>query len=116
MASNEQSPPTAYAPNPEVRIQWGTALAVAGSFAIIIVFLLRLAIKSIRAKVITGTGSLEGSIGQARSQVSREGGKVFVSGEWWQAVSESSIEAGTQVRVVSSNDLVLTVEPYFATA
>ncbi|MEE2840730.1 MAG: nodulation protein NfeD [Acidobacteriota bacterium] len=100
------------APNPEVRIQWGTALAVAGSFAIIMLFLLRLIIKSIKAKVITGTGSLEGSIGQARTQVNREGGKVFVSGEWWQAVSESSIETGATVRVVGSRDLVLTVEPY----
>jgi membrane-bound serine protease (ClpP class) len=100
------------APNPEVRIQWGTALAVAGSFAIIMVFLLRLTIKSIREKVITGTGSLEGFIGKARTQVNQEGGKVFVSGEWWQAVSESSIETGATVRVVGSKDLVLTVEPY----
>jgi membrane-bound serine protease (ClpP class) len=99
-------------PNPEVRIQWGAALAVAGSFAMIIVFLLRLTIKSIREKVLTGTGSLEGSIGQAKTQVNQEGGKVFVSGEWWQSVSESPIEVGEQVRVVSSRNLVLTVEPY----
>jgi membrane-bound serine protease (ClpP class) len=100
------------APNPEVRIQWGAALAVAGSFGIIIVFLLRLTLKSIREKVIMGTGSLEGSVGQARTQVYREGGKVFVSGEWWQAVCDSPIEAGEQVRVVSSRNLLLTVEPY----
>ena len=101
------------APNPEVRIQWDAALAVAGSCAIIIAFLLRLTIRSIRKKVITGTGSLEGSIGQTRTQVNQEGGKVFVSGEWWQAVCESPIEAGTQVRVVGSRNLVLTVEPLF---
>ena len=100
------------APNPEVRIQWGVALAVAGSFAMIMVFLLRLGIRSIRETVIVGTGSLEGAIGQARTLVNQKGGKVFVSGEWWQAVSESPIEAGGQVRVVGSRDLVLTVESY----
>ena len=42
------------APNPEVSIQWGVALAVAGSFAMIMVFLLRLAIRSIRETVIVG--------------------------------------------------------------
>ncbi len=100
------------APNPEVRIHWGAALAVAGSFAMIMVFLLRLTIRSIREKVILGTGSLEGSIGQARTQVNQEGGKVFVNGEWWQAVCESLIEAGAQVRVVGARNLVLTVELY----
>ena len=100
------------APNPEVRIQLGVALAVAGSFAIIIVFLLRLVIKSYTAKVTTGTGSLEGAMGHARTQIDGEGGKVFVSGEWWQAVSREPIEAGTPVRVVGSRDLILTVEAY----
>ena len=100
------------APNPEVRIQWGAALAVAVSFAIIIVFLVRLAIQSIKGKVTTGTGSLEGSIGEARTQVNQEGGKVFVSGEWWQAVSENLIETGSQIRVVGSRGLTLMVEPY----
>ena len=100
------------APNPEVRIHWSAALAVAGSFAMIMVFLLRLTIRSIREKVILGTGSLEGSIGQARTQVNQEGGKVFVNGEWWQAVCESPIEVGAQVRVVGARNLVLTVELY----
>lgn len=100
------------APNPEVRIHWSAALAVAGSFAMIMVFLLRLTIRSIREKVILGTGSLEGSIGQARTQVNQEAGKVFVNGEWWQAVCESPIEAGAQVRVVGARNLVLTVELY----
>jgi len=95
-----------------VRIHWSAALAVAGSFAMIMVFLLRLTIRSIREKVILRTGSLEGSIGQARTQVNQEGGKVFVNGEWWQAVCESLIEAGAQVRVVGARNLVLTVELY----
>ncbi|MDA2935439.1 nodulation protein NfeD [Acidobacteria bacterium AH-259-D05] len=100
------------APNPEVRIQWGAALAVAASFGIIIVFLLRLAIKSYLSKVTTGTGSLEGAMGHARTQIDGEGGKVFVSGEWWHAVSQEPIAAGTPVRIVGSRGMILTVKAY----
>ena len=100
------------APNPEVRIHLGPALAVAASVAFLMVFLLRLTIKSYRANVITGTGSLEGAIGQARSQVDQDGGKVFVSGEWWEAVSEQPVPEGSQVRVLGSTNLILSVEPH----
>ncbi len=100
------------APNPEVRIHLGPALAVAASLAFLMVFLLRLTIKSYRANVITGTGSLEGAIGQARSQVDQDGGKVFVSGEWWEAVSEQPVPEGSQVRVLGSNNLILSVEAH----
>lgn len=100
------------APNPDVRITLGPALAVAASFAFIMVFLLRLTIQAYRAKVVTGTGSLEGAIGEARSQVDSAGGKVFVSGEWWKAVSDQPIPEGSQVRVLGSNNLILNVEPH----
>ncbi len=98
------------APNPDVRIHVGPALAVAGSFAFIMVFLVRLTIQAYRAGVLTGTGSLEGAIGQARSEVDQDGGKVFVSGEWWEAVSDEPIAEGSPVRVLGSTDLTLSVE------
>lgn len=100
------------APNPEVRIQLGLALAVAASFGIIMMFLLRLAIKSQMRKIATGTEGLEGMIGRARSQVDQQGGKVFVNGEWWEAVSREPIAAGRKVRIVDTRDLVLTVEAH----
>ena len=99
------------APNPEVRIHKGVAFAVAISFGIIMVFLLRLVIRSHMAKVITGTGSLEGVIGKARTQIDQEGGKVFIKGEWWEAVCEEPVAAGSKVRVLGAKDLVLNVEP-----
>ena len=100
------------APNPEVRIQLGPALAVAASLAFVMIFLLRLTIKAMRTNVITGTGSLEGAIGQARSQVDQDGGKVFVSGEWWEAVSEQPVPEGSPIRVLGSNNLTLSVEAH----
>ncbi len=100
------------APNPDVRIQLGPALAVAASLAFVMIFLLRLTIKAMRTNVISGTGSLEGAIGQARSQVDQDGGKVFVSGEWWEAVSEQPVPEGSQIRVLGSNNLTLSVEAH----
>ena len=102
------------APNPEVRIQLGLALAVTASFGIIMTFLLRLAIRSQMRRIATGTEALEGMIGRARSQVDEQGGKVFVNGEWWAAVSREPIAAGSRVRIVETRDLVLTVKPHFS--
>ena len=99
------------APNPEVRIQLGVALAVALSVAGILVFLVRLAIRSHLAKVTTGQGALEGLIAQARTDINQEGGKVFLQGEWWEAVSQEPISSGSKVRVLTAANLLLTVEP-----
>jgi len=99
-------------PNPDVRIQWGTALAVAGSFGIIVLFLLQLAVKAYLSQVSTGTGSLVGVTGSARTSIDRDGGKVFISGEWWNAVSEKPISEGSPVQVVESRDMVLKVIPH----
>ncbi len=99
------------APNPEVRIQLGLALAVAVSVAAIMLFLVRLAIRSHLARVTTGRGALEGLIAQARTDINQEGGKVFLQGEWWEAVSQEPISRGSKVRVLTAENLLLTVEP-----
>ena len=98
------------APNPEVRIRLGLAIAVAVSFGIILVFLLRLVIRSQRKPVTTGSEALAGMMGKARTAVDEQGGKVFVNGEWWEAVSTVPIAAGSRVRIIEAKDLVLTVE------
>lgn len=97
-------------PNPEVRIHFGLALAVAAGLGIIVGFLVRLVIKSHRSFVTTGSGVMAGMLGTARTNIFQEGGKVFVHGEWWQAVSEEAIQAGTRVRVLAAVDLTLKVE------
>ena len=102
-------------PNPELRIQFGLALAVAFSFAIIMIFLLRLAVKSQMHRISTGVESLVGMVGKARSQIDKRSGKVFVNGEWWNAVSTEPIGKGSQVRIVESGELVLKVERHLIT-
>jgi membrane-bound serine protease (ClpP class) len=99
------------APYPELRVDTGLAIAVAVGFGLIFMLLLHLAVKSYRFKVSTGDVGMVGMIGTARSSVDQEGGQVFVYGEWWHAVSDVPIAAGSKVRVVRADNLSLVVEP-----
>jgi membrane-bound serine protease (ClpP class) len=93
---------------PELSIGWGTAIAVTLPFALITVFLLRLAVQSFRYKVATGAESMVGEIGVAKTDIHDEG-RVFVHGEWWNAQSEQPISSGAKVRVIGVDGLLLSV-------
>jgi membrane-bound serine protease (ClpP class) len=66
--------------------------------------------RSQRSKIETGTEGMEGTVGEARSDISAGEGKVFIRGEHWQAVSEESIPAGSKVEVVRVEGLLLHVK------
>ena len=94
---------------PELRIRLSTALAVSVPFALITMFLVSLALQARRQKVVTG-GALAGEIGQARTALA-PAGKVFLRGEYWDAVSSAPVEEGGEVRVVAIDGMKLHVEP-----
>jgi len=95
---------------PAMRIHLATALSVSIPFALITMFLLSLAVRARRNKSLMGGEGLLNEIGEART-VLAPAGKVFVHGEYWDAVSSSPVEAGGEVRVVSIEGLKLRVEP-----
>jgi membrane-bound serine protease (ClpP class) len=97
-------------PVPEMRIHWGTALAVALPFAAITLLLLSLVVRARRNKVETGVEGMIGETGAAVTPLT-PGGKVFVHGEYWDAVSSQPAAAGARVRVIAVERLKLTVEP-----
>ena len=94
---------------PELSISWATAVGVTLPFALITVFLLRLAVKSFRYKVATGLESMIGEIGEARTPINAKG-RVFVHSELWNAASSKPIPSGSKVRIVAVEGLTLTVE------
>src|SRR6202521_4824232 len=94
---------------PELRIRLSTALAVSVPFALITMFLVSLAVQARSEKVVTG-GALAGEIGQARTALA-PAGKVFLRGEYWDAVSSAPVEEGGEVRVVAIDGMKLRVEP-----
>jgi membrane-bound serine protease (ClpP class) len=97
-------------PAPELRIHWSTAIGLALPFSAITVFLLSLALRARRNKVETGREGMIGQTGAAITELAPEG-KVFVHGEYWDAVSASRLPAGARVRVTAIDHLKLTVEP-----
>ena len=97
-------------PLPEMRVHWGTAIALALPFSAITVFLLSLAVRARRGKVETGSEGMIGETGDVITELAPEG-KIFVHGEYWDAVSAQPVAAGARVRVTAIEKLKLTVEP-----
>jgi membrane-bound serine protease (ClpP class) len=97
-------------PIPQMRIRLFTAVAVSVPFGLITIFLVDIAVRARRNKVVTGDRGLIGEIGVAQTLLRPEG-KVFVHGELWNARSSVAIDPGACVRVTAVHDLTLTVEP-----
>lgn len=97
-------------PIPQMRVQLLTALSVSIPLGIITTFLMTIALRAHRAKVLTGIEGLIGELGVARTPVA-ESGKVFVHGELWDAVSATPIATGEAIRVRGMLDFHLEVEP-----
>ena len=72
-----------------------------------------IAVRARRNKVVTGQQGLIGEIGIAQSTLA-PGGKVFVHGELWDAVSTVPVPAGEQIVVRKVDGLTLRVDPVTA--
>jgi len=101
------------APIPEMRVHLLTALAVSIPLGIITAFLMSIAVRARRNKIVTGEQGLIGEVGIAQTPVS-PAGKVFVHGELWDAISTMPISAGEQIVVRQVDGLTLRVDPIAA--
>jgi membrane-bound serine protease (ClpP class) len=69
-----------------------------------------IAMKARRNKMVSGAQGMIGETGVAQTPLS-PGGKVFVHGEIWDAISSGEIPAGETVVVRRIDGLMLQVEP-----
>jgi len=97
-------------PIPQMRVQLWAALAVAVPIGIITIFLMTIALKARRNKVVTGEQGMIGEVAVVCAPLTPSG-KVFVQGELWDAVSTANVDAGRRVVVRHVENLVLHVEP-----
>jgi membrane-bound serine protease (ClpP class) len=95
---------------PSMQIHLLTALSVSIPFALITMFLLSLAIRARRNKSLMDGEGVLNEIGEARTALA-PAGKVFVHGEYWDAVSSTPVEPGGEVRVVAVDGMKIRVEP-----
>ena len=96
-------------PIPEMRVKLATALAVSVPIGLITVFLMTVALRARRNKVLTGAEGLIGQVAIAQTALA-PAGKVFVHGELWDAIAPSNVAAGGRVLVQKVDGLQLRVE------
>jgi len=97
-------------PIPEMRVHLLTALSVSIPLGVITAFLMSIALRARRNKVVTGAQGLLGQTAVAQTALSPQG-KVFVHGELWDAVASAQVPIGQLVVVREVEGLTLRVEP-----
>lgn len=107
-------------PVPELQVHFATALGVGTGFGLITVFLVRIALRARRNKILTGPAAMVGAIAVAQepltvnsaTQTGNLGrGQVLVHGELWFAESTLPAQTGAYLKVTGVRDLTLLVEP-----
>lgn len=101
------------APVPEMGVSPLVAFGVSAAFGAITVFLVRLAVRARRRKALTGADAMVGCAATAMEALAPQG-HVLVEGEIWRAISSVPLNAGSSVRVVGHDHMLLQVEPVVA--
>lgn len=96
-------------PIPELRVKLWVALGISLPLGAITVFLMTIALRARRNKVVTGAQGMIGAMGQAETDLDPEG-KVLVQGELWNARARSRVALGEPVVVRGVEGLELEVE------
>ncbi len=100
---------------PGVSVGLGYIVPAAVAFAVIFLFLGRLALAAHRRPPVTGKEGMIGTEGTARDVIAPDTpGYVSVHGELWRATSRAPVTPGQRVRVLDMNGLTLMVEPAMA--
>ncbi len=84
---------------PFARLSFEVLIPVVSITSACCIAIVYLAVRAYRRKPATGSEGIVGEIGISKSAIDPEG-KVFVHGEYWNALSDDVIPAGTAVKVV----------------
>jgi len=98
------------APVPELGVNLYVAIGLGLGFGVITVFLARLVVRALRQKARLGADALVGLSATALEALAPSG-HVLVDGEIWRAEASAPVAAGTPLRVVGHEQLLLRVTP-----
>ena len=87
-----------------------TIIIIAIGFSGIFLFLAYKVYHAMKRKTETGQEGLAGKIGVAKTEITNTAGRVFVHGEWWNAVSDEDIPEGSKVKIESIKNFILKVK------
>jgi membrane-bound serine protease (ClpP class) len=79
--------------------------------ALFFIFVVGAGLRAQQLPVKTGKETLHGKTVKALTRIDAQGGKVFVEGEYWNAVSEVPIEQGQDAEITGVQGLTLQVKP-----
>jgi membrane-bound serine protease (ClpP class) len=96
---------------PFMQIAWQVIVIVVTVTVLFFVFAIGMAVRTYRKKPTTGDQGMIGEIGKVYKKIDKEG-TVIIHGEYWKAVSDSSIMEGQKVKVVECDHkhLIIKVE------
>jgi membrane-bound serine protease (ClpP class) len=97
-------------PIPEMRPAMSLIISFAFCFGFVFLFLTFKVFQAMKRKLETGREGLIGESGVAKTDIDNRSGKVFVHGEWWNAVADGLIPKGTRVQVETIDNLQLKVK------
>jgi len=95
---------------PGMGIPMGTVFAMSLFVAVLVILLVRLVVKAHLNQPLTGEESLVGMIGFA-TQAFEKKGKVFVNGEYWNAVTTEPVVKQQKIEVTKVENMLLHVKP-----
>jgi len=88
-------------PDSDIRVGYGVVIASTGAIALFFGYVLFYLIKAQSLKPLVGMEGIIGEEGNAVSDIG-ETGKIYIMGEYWDAVSDELISAGDKIKVVES--------------
>lgn len=97
-------------PIPEMRPAMSLIISFALCFGFVFLFLTFKVFQAMKRPLETGREGLVGESGVAKTDIDNHSGKVFVHGEWWNAVADGLIPAGSKIQVETIDNLILKVK------
>jgi membrane-bound serine protease (ClpP class) len=79
--------------------------------ALFFIFVVGAGLRAQLLPVRAGRETMLGKTAPALARIDAAGGKVFIEGEYWNAVSDAPVEPGREVEIVGINGLTLKVKP-----
>lgn len=96
---------------PFLRLSLAWTLPATVVTALFFIFIVGAGLRAQRMPARTGAGTLIGQRVTALVRIHAEGGRVFLEGEYWNAVSDEPVEAGQSAEIIALDGLTLKVKP-----
>jgi membrane-bound serine protease (ClpP class) len=97
--------------DPAFRLSLAYIIPATAITAAFFIFIVGTGLRAQFLPVRVGKETMVGRAVPVLSRIDSRGGKVFIEGEYWNAVSDVPIEAGREVVVTAVNGLTLAVKP-----